>query len=187
MITQAITAVTLSRTGRVRYAPQHMQHTIHVRTIDTVEDLHTQRLAALHSVKTPWCFFLDDDDELPENVGGLLTTGIGLAEQSGAKMVSTEELIITPAEIKRNESIHHLVLMHTHAAQQAAQVIPLGRYYTEGILYPQLAQGGHLHVREVGYHWYCGSTGFHTNPYLVEARINSNRWCATQHLKTILH
>ena len=187
MMHHAITAITLSRTGITRYTPRDMQHYVHRRTIETVEDLHTQRLAALYSVKTPWCFFLDDDDALPPNVGGVLHLCLAAAEQHGAKMVSTDEMIIAEQETKRNDMIHHLVLMHTDTAQQAARDIPLGRYWTESILYPQLAQAGHLHVAEVGYHWHCGNSGFHTNPYLVEARINSNRWCSTQRLKLIIH
>ena len=67
-----VTAIRLLRAPMAMpRAPFAVHH--HVSTFGNHEGLHAARLDSLAAVQTPWAFFWDDTDRLPEDVGDVLT------------------------------------------------------------------------------------------------------------------
>lgn len=156
-----------------------------VQTITTAEQLHTVRLNALASVKTPYFFYLDDDDDLPEDYLDVLADCIALDKP----LVYTDELIVHDGVTKVSVSgpydqhahilnptlVHHLVLMQTAAAQKASAEIPRGMF-NEMLLFFRVAAGGAGYVNRVGYIWNKGR-GMHCRPDTLIAQVASATWC----------
>ena len=158
--------------------------------------LHAARLDALASVKTQYCFFLDDDDELPENYLDILAEVADRFTQ-GAVMVYTDELVRDETQkteyirstYEYNEErhrfgpmmLHHLVAMRTEVAQEVARTLPRGTYWTEHMLFYALGLRGPVrYVPKVGYIWNRGMTGFSRDPRIVRAGAFSMMWCRRQ-------
>ena len=157
-------------------------------TIKSAGDLHAARLDALDQVRTPFCFYLDDDDALPADYLDVLAECVA----AGADLAYTNELVvrdgtsILSATQKYDRAlhlesalfIHHLALMRTGAAQAAARVIPRGDYWTEMLLYFQMAKAGAAHVDRIGYHWQRGADGLSMRPETLIAQVASATWCS---------
>ena len=58
------TAIMFSRTPLQREVPGVIVLNP-VQTVNGPDEMHAARLGSIRRVKTPWCFFLDDDDDLP--------------------------------------------------------------------------------------------------------------------------
>ena len=156
--------------------------------------LHAARLSALSKVSTPWCFFLDDDDELPENYPDVLGR---VAEKfaQGAGMVYTDELVHDKGltyvrsggdyDNQRHQSapmlLHHLVAMRTDAAQEVARTLPRGHYWTEHMLFYAIGRRHPVaYVPAIGYVWNRRADGFSRDPRMARATAMSMIWCASQ-------
>lgn len=134
------------------------------------------RFAALQRVRTPSFFFLDDDDDLPEDYLDVLEACL----KTGAALAYTDELVRTAAgevELERSSAwsealhlsrprlVHHLALYQTKAARAAIAQIPIGHFMPDFILPFEVARRfGAVHVPRVGYVWNKGTRGMHTWP-----------------------
>lgn len=157
-----------------------------VQTVRGPEAMLDARLDVLQRVKTPWCFYLDDDDDLP---GGYLDVLAACAD-TGAPLAYTNELVITgdaqrvargqaydqAQHLQRPMMVHHLALMRTRDAVLAARSLPRGRYWAEMLLFWQLAKGGAAWIDRVGYVWNRGD-GLNTKPWTHESQMRSAIWC----------
>lgn len=163
-----------------------------VSTLRTPAELHSARLDALAQVKTPWCFYLDDDDELPADHLDVLTAARDLALDRDVALVYTDEQVNdgirshvrTCMEYDRDRHaglpmlMHHLVLMRTDSATALAARLPRGDYWTEHMLYFALArEGGAKHLPRVGYVWNRSQAGFSRMPQMMRAGVRSLMWC----------
>lgn len=184
------TAIVLSAQP-VRIELPGVQVLARVQVLKTPADLHAARLDALGAVSTPWCFFLDDDDELPLDYLDVLEECVSRADAKGAAMAYTDEIQRETgrADVRRSwydydrekhragpMGLHHLVLMRTDAAQVVAARLPRGTYWTEHMLYWALGAGGAVYVPRVGYVWNRGATGFSRDPRTVTAQVLTRRW-----------
>lgn len=158
-----------------------------VQTITTVDQLYDLRLDLLSLVETPFCFYLDDDDELPADYLSVLNE----CAQWDVPLAYTDELIryqgkdtvrrsapYDLGEHKRNPMlVHHLALMRTPGAVQAASRLPRGALSVEQPLFMELAKGGAAYVPRIGYIWNRKATGISHWPEMLGAQWRSKHWC----------
>lgn len=159
-----------------------------VQTFRRPDDRVDAFMSALQRVTTPWCFFLDDDDELPSDYLDVLNE----CASANAPIAYTNEIwrygdkdtlhrCGTYSQARHLEQpmlIHHLALLRTEDAQQAAKTVPAGRFWPEMLLYWQLAKGGAHWVDRVGYIWSRGDGASHSHrPDAIEAQVRSRIWC----------
>lgn len=158
-------------------------------------ELHAARLEALARVSTPYCFFLDDDDGLPEDYLSVLEECASKMQAKGAAMAYTYEILREAGkeDVRRTTSdydsdlhavrpmmVHHLVVMETAKAQSVAAALPRGNYWTEHMLYWALGRQGAAAVYRVGYIWSRNPAGFSRDPRVLTAQVLSGRWIAQQ-------
>lgn len=159
--------------------------------LKSASELHTARLDALTGVQTPLCFFLDDDDDLPSDYLSVLNECAGRMRETGSALAYTDELVREPgkSDVRRcwydydSEAhrlapmgLHHLVVMDTAAAQEVAQTLPRGEFWTEHMLYWAMGRRGAVHVPRVGYIWNRSRAGFSRDPRMLAAQARSQRW-----------
>jgi hypothetical protein len=182
-----LTAIVLSRTPTQAAVPHGVELLNHCETFSTTEGIHQARRRALARVQTQWCFFLDSDDALPNDIESVLSECV----QSGAALSYTDELIRTgkgdrlhaseaysqDRHIHRTLLVHHLAVMRTDVALAALEVIPRGDLWIEMLLYFQIAKSGAAYVPRVGYHWHRGN-GMHTARGILAAQLRAAAWCA---------
>lgn len=157
--------------------------------------LHSARLDALAHVTTPYCFFLDDDDALPDDYLSVLGECVARMQEHGVPMAYTDELLIEEGKqpVRRtcysydNEfhvnapmAVHHLVLMDTARAQAVAGTLARGNYWTEHMLYWALGREGAEYVKRIGYHWHRNPRGFSRMPAILTAQVMAQRWIHQQ-------
>lgn len=145
-------------------------------------------LGALERVSTPWCFFLDDDDDLPPDYLSVLNecvqANLPVAYTNEIWRYSDKETLYRPGpysqeqHLKRPMLVHHLAVMRTKDAKAAARTLPRGVYWPEMLLYWQLAKGGAHWVDRVGYIWNRTNEGsFSSRPGVLESQVRSVIWC----------
>lgn len=160
----------------------------YVSSFDTTGGIHEARRNALQLVTTPYCFFLDSDDELTNNVHDILET----CYEANVPICYTDELIREAGRsqyihrtlpydqekhIRNPRMLHHLVVMNTEAARAAEQVIPHGELWVEMLLYFQMAKRGAKYINEVGYIWNRGN-GMNRAKGILAAQVRAAAWCA---------
>lgn len=157
-----------------------------VQSFNTAEGLHSARLNALDRVTTEFCFYLDDDDKLPDDYLSVLDDCMA----ANVPIAYTNELEVTPdgfhvrvsgpynqaEHVSKPMLIHHLVVMNTKAAVKAAAQIPRG-CFNEMLLFFQLAKGGAKHIDRIGYIW-NRNDGFHNTFECLLSQVRSASWCA---------
>ena len=161
-------------------------------------ELHAARLDVLAKVQTPYCFFLDDDDELSADYLSVLEECAGKMRAQGAAMAYTDEILREDSttgmrdhrrvaysydsdlHAKRPMLVHHLVVMDSAKAQAAAKVLPRGNFWTEHMLYWTLGLQGAVYVIRVGYIWNRNPNGFSRSPQILAAQAFSMRWINQQ-------
>jgi len=142
------------------------------------------RLASLRAVRTRWFFWLDDDDELPEDYADVLReccavgTPLAYTDELVAGRVRKSEPYSQQAFIRNPLLIHHLAVCETTAARRAATLIPRGTYAVENLLFFQVAKQGATYVPRVGYVWNRDSRGLHRHPSLLIGQVQSASWAA---------
>lgn len=147
----------------------------HVGAFGSAAGLLAARFAAIERVRTSHFFFLDDDDELPEDFGRVLDQCL----RRRAAVAYTNELVVRPdgsACVRRSAPyrredwrrsltvIHRLAVCRTAAALRAMARVPRGRYGFEPLLYPEIAKEGAAWVDEVGYIWRQRAGSLSHNP-----------------------
>lgn len=167
----------------------------HVRTLRSMEQLHTARLDALARAQTRYCFFLDDDDALPPDYALVLAECAKQMAERRVPLAYTDEILreAGQADVRRSwydydhdmhatapMGIHHLAVMDTQRAQELARTLPRGNYWTEHMLYWALGAQGAVYVPLVGYIWNRNPNGFSRNPRALTAQAYTNRWIAQQ-------
>lgn len=161
-------------------------------------ELHAARLDALAKVRTPYCFFLDDDDELPEDYLSVLDDCRTKMLAQGAALAYTDEILREASNsgprdhrrvaysydsdlhAKRPMLLHHLVVMDSAKAQAAAARLPRGNFWTEHMLYWKLGLQGAAYVIRVGYIWNRNPKGFSRSPQILAAQSFTMRWINQQ-------
>jgi len=170
----SITAIVLSKTEYTRKWTGLTLH-VHQQPITNALDLLQARFDAVRRVNTKRFFFLDDDDDLPEDYLDVLEE---CAKRDSA-IAYTDELIVRPdgtrevakrAKYSRkahrtdSQLIHHLALCDTAAAKHSVARLPRGHFCPEFLLYWDLAKHGASYVPRIGYHWNKAPTGMHAWP-----------------------
>lgn len=164
---------------------------VHRSVISDSADLQRARFDAIKYVKTPWLFFLDDDDDLPQNHPAVIGNCMHAANLESAALAYTDELIRLAdgsqsvrkslrysqhAHLRDFQLLHHLVLCRTDAALVAVNYLPRGHYCPEFMLYWQMAKSGAVYVPEVGYIWNKGD-GMHLWPETTISQMKAALWC----------
>ena len=158
-----------------------------VQRIGKPGQLHDARLNAVLQVDTPYCFFLDDDDELPADYLSVL----GECIARDAALAYTHELVRQagkPDRISKSGTytrekhlacpmlVHHLAVMRTVDAQAAVHRVPRGEFWTEMLLYAELAKTSAAYVDRIGYIWNRGN-GVNSQPKFIIAQMASATYC----------
>jgi hypothetical protein len=145
--------------------------------------LQSSRFNAIAKVQTPYFFFLDDDDDLPNDYLDVLAECIA----AKSAITYTDELI--NGELSRSENyqqklhldrpllIHHLALYETSKARAAARFLPRGHYAPELLLSWQVAKSGAAYIPRVGYHWNSSRRGMHTWSSTSMSWARALQWC----------
>lgn len=180
-----ITALSVSRLG-CSFAFEGLQHCcLAGREFATATDVQRAWFDAVQLVDTPYFFFLDDDDALPEDYTRVLQrcvdAQVGVAYTD--ELVNGERRVRRPytqaAHLQDTTLLHHLVLCDTELAKAVIQDLPRGHYWPELMLYWEMAKsGGAAYVDDVGYLWQKKSTGLHRSWITVRGMANSRAWCA---------
>ena len=181
------TAVVLSAGDYARTHPG-VEVLVHRSEIRDSAQQQAARFDAVMRVAAPWCFFLDDDDDLPANFPGVLevcmNTGGALAytdetivhHDDGARTVRRSRAYSQAEHLTDPMLVHHLVVMRTSAAQAAVQRLPRGHYCPEFMLFWEVAKGGAAYIPAVGYIWHKRPEGMHNQPWVSVGQMQSRLW-----------
>ena len=141
----------------------------HVSVFSDIAALLAARLKAIEKVQTPHFFFLDDDDDLPENYLDVLQHSLDakaavaytneVVRESGCELVARSAPYNQALHLQNPMLIHHLALCDTQAAKSIIARIPQGVFAFEPIFYFELAAQGAAHVDRVGYVWNKSASG----------------------------
>ena len=190
----AITAIILSAKPVALEIPG-VQVLASVQAITSVRQLYDVRLEVLGRVTTPFCFYLDDDEELPDDYLSVLAECEAKMRARGVPMAYTEEILREPgkSDVRRSwyeydndrhavgpMALHHLVVMETVPAQEVARGLPRGNFWTEHMLYWALGRQGGVGIWRVGYIWNRNPKGFSRDPRTLTAQVLTGRWIAQQ-------
>jgi len=139
---------------------------------------------AIKLVKTPYFFFIDDDDHLPSNYISVLqkckdaNTAIAYTDEYVADEYRARDKYSQANHLANPTLAHHLVLCNTSIANEAIRNLPLGEFWPEMMLYWEMAKlGGASYIPEIGYHWNRGPTGLHKQWFTVLGMHNTIQWC----------
>jgi hypothetical protein len=145
------------------------------------------KINSISRVKTEKFFWLDWDDELPQNFAKLSQK---LCEKDVA-VAYTDELILdnrfdlatstrrvagqySPAAHRRNPTlIHHLAICDTQKSLAVCAKMPRGNYAIEPLLFSGLARISNYYLPEVGYIWNRSSSGLSNSPSISVSFKNS--------------
>lgn len=179
------TAMVVSRTPYTRTFPG-IDVVNSVQIFESCAEMMSARIALLDRAATPYCFYLDDDDDLPDDVLTVLEACSAL----GKALVYTDELVVTPggsfvsspgpynqpAHLKDPTLVHHLAVMDTAAARTAALAVPPTNVL-EMALYWQLAKAGVAHMPQVGYIWNRRTGSLSSTDMVHQACLPTVQWC----------
>jgi hypothetical protein len=151
------------------------------------------RLNSLSQVTTPFCFFLDDDDELPEDYLDVLNE----CASHDVAIAYTDEMVVNEhsrvvrqagpysaeTHLRNPMLIHGLALMKTEAAVRTAPQLPRGPYWPQMTLFFKLAAQSVAYVPRVGYVWNKhDGHGMHKRGDSLIAQVRAKKWCAGEAL-----
>lgn len=156
-----------------------------VQKLHGTADMHAIRLDALQSVQTPYCFYLDSDDELPADYLSVLEE----CAAHGKALAYTDELVVTKgvttvhkaepydrdAYLRKPMMIHGLAVMETRAVKEIEPTLPRGIFWTQLMLFSELAKRGAAYVARIGYIWHRGD-GFNTRAEATLSQVRSLEW-----------
>jgi hypothetical protein len=181
------TAVILSASPYLRAHP-NVDVLVHSSKITDSQEQQAARFEAVLKVETDWFFFLDDDDELPQDFAGVLD----LCKSAGTPIAYTDEQVIHHDDGARTVRysrpysqadhladalmVHHLVVMRTAAAKAAVRRLPRGHYCPEFMLFWEVAKGGAAYIPAVGYVWHKRPNGMHNQPWCSMGQMRSRLW-----------
>lgn len=147
-------------------------------------DVQAAWLDAIELVRTPYFFFIDDDDSLPADHLDVLAqciyqgAAVAYTDESVNGLIRRSRLYSQYEHLADPLLLHHLVVCETAIALDVARSLPRGHYWPEMQLYWEMAKrGGAAYVPRVGYHWNKGETGLHREWFTVLGIANSRAWC----------
>lgn len=183
-----ITAVVLT-TGDYERKFDGVRVLTHKATINSALDHLNARFDAVSRVETEHFFFLDDDDDLPNDYVSVLDECLA----ARTALAYTDELVVRPGwdtgivhatqtydqtlHLLNPQFVHHLALCDTAAASKVVDDSPRGHYYPEMLLYWQLAKTSATHVPRVGYVWNRRNDGLSSKPYISMSQVRTQIWC----------
>lgn len=151
------------------------------REFRSAADVQRAWFDAVALVDTPWFFFVDDTDELPDDLEDLL------AACGDAPLSYTDEWVNGQVRRGRPYSrdahlldpllVHHLAVVNTALAREAIAQAPIGHYWPEMLIFWQVARHGAQYLPRVGYHWHRRPSGLHAAPWTGPAIVRSALWC----------
>lgn len=179
-----VTALTVAREPTSMAIPGAVHRCLSGRIFKSAADVQRAWFDAVELVRTPYFFFIDDDDSVPAELPEVLESCI----KSGAAVCYTDEMVGPQRRIRQDYSqeahlsnptlVHHLVLCETSTAKAAMRDLPRGHFWPEMLLFWQMAKiGGAAHIPEVGYHWNKKDKGLHSEWFTVFGMANSRAWC----------
>lgn len=166
---------------------------------DMTAQLHHYRKKSVHLPDTPYMCWVDDDDELPDNIQDVCLKLIRKMQSEGTYIGYTDEIVRAPgfggitSTTRANKKpysrhayednpyrvMHHLVIMHVDTAQYVDTLIPEGIYLTEFMFNLYLAElgVGATYLPEVGYIWNQTNSAdsMHMHAAASPARLMCNR------------
>lgn len=182
-----ITAVVLTA-GEYERRFDGIEVLVQRQAIRTPGELLAARFQAILAVRTEHFFFLDDDDDLPDDYLDVLQACVN----ARCAIAYTDELVRLPdgtESVRKSASYsqtahltdpllaHHLVLCDTDQARRAAVELPRGHYCPEFMLYWALAKQDAAYIPRVGYVWNKGEHGMHTWPTTTISQMRALLWC----------
>lgn len=189
------TAIVLTA-GDYRRTWPGLQTVVQRQVITNAAEQLAARLTAVEKVRTKQFFFLDDDDDLPDDYLDVIAE----CERHDAPIVYTDELVLTPVNAPvgsvlakgsysrenhyRNPTLlHHLVLCNTTEALAAIKRLPRGHYWPEFLLYWELARGGAPYVPRVGYIWNKREEGMHVWSSTLRGQMRAVLHVKAEHVR----
>lgn len=151
----------------------------HVSTITSLEELHSQRLKSLENIITPYFFFQDSDDPMPDVVtlpsqgiayGNLVIDNLDLGKKTvlNNQNWNAQWHLANPYAIRK-------AYCNTQHAKLICKHLPKGEYWTELLLYYFLAKlFGSTYDPIIEIIWRKQTIGFHTQAQV--SVINSVMW-----------
>lgn len=193
-----ISAIVLTAGNYLRSWPG-LQIVVQSQIITNAAEQLAARFSAIARVRTERFFFLDDDDDLPDDYLQVLAE----CAEHRAPIVYTDELVLTAMNApvgsvlargqysrerhyKNPTLLHHLVLCDTRAALQAIERLPSGHYWPEFLLYWELARGGAPYVPRVGYVWNKQERGMHLWPSTIGGQMRAILHARSEHVEGIV-
>lgn len=163
----------------------------HISTFSGLEGLHQARIDSFEKVKTPYCMWVDDDDELPVGSLELFHRLIALMQARNYAIGYTDSIVRINGKPDRRDApgphkpvkhytsanyLHKAVVMRTADALSQARALPKGLYWTECMIYSALARGGAAYIPEVGYVWNKKEAGMHRHEQIDTAQYAAMHW-----------
>lgn len=182
----SITALTVAREHVDRQIAGVEHRCLSGRIFGRAADVQAAWLDALELVETSHFFYLDDDDQLPDDHLAVLDRCL----EQRAAIAYTDEMMgdqrltrapYSPDLHRRNPTLaHHLVLCDTEIAREVAAALPRGDYWPELQLFWMMARrGGAAYVPMIGYLWHPTPDGLTTKWWTVRGIVNSQIWCGS--------
>lgn len=142
---------------------------------------------SIEPVRTPWFFWLDDDDDVPDDIGDVLAQ----CQNTEFDVAYTDELRVgsdgthsvrrgapysREAHLRDPMMLHHLVLMRTNVAREVLPGLPRGHYWPEMMLTWALAARGAHYVPRIGYVWRRSAEGMSQQWWATHGMVRSQLW-----------
>lgn len=182
-------AVILSKEPTTLNLPAEVQVLNYISTFTDAVGLHKSRLASLEDIETPYFFWLDVDDPVPEN---LIIPDKGVVY--GDYLANTCQGQVQKKEVYGNWVANkhkvaplfiHKAICNTTKAKAIARLLPAGEYWTEWLLYYFLAlKFGATYNSDLKLIWNKQQSGMHG--LVHRATQNSLLWIL-QNEKRILN
>lgn len=179
-----VTALTVARVDPRRSFSDLSTACLSGRLFQRASDVRDAWFDAVNLVETTHFFFLDDDDELPEDYASVLkdclseNVAVAYTDELINERVWKQEPYSQETHLRQPGLIHHLALCRTEIAREAIRRLPRGDFWPEMLLFWEMAKiGGASYVPRIGYRWNQRPEGLHSQRFTVKGIYNSYQWC----------
>lgn len=163
-MTKIFTCVTLSKEPIELKVPDNCAYLNQVQTFTKDNTLHLARLSSIRKINTPYFFICDSDDPVPET---LFVPHKAIIYGDMYIIENGIERIIKAGDWNSNKHIYnpqfiHKAICNTEFAKKVIDILPIGDYYTDQLLYYCLAlYGGSTYNENLIMRWNKFDTGHH--------------------------
>ena len=173
-----VTAITLS----AKPLPEVQGRLVQVQTITSATEYCEAWLSAIQKVQTPYFYFLDDTDSIPDEaiIDECIAEDVAVAytdETRDGIRIEVGEYDQTK-HITNPMMMHHLVVCRTADAKAVAPTLPRGQFWPEMPMYFELAKRSVAYIPKLGYHWHKSDGGLSSKADFSIAQMRSAIWCA---------